>query len=62
MDFGLAEFSQSSSVHLGRQDDRDEDVAVDRTVDYAGLERRRTKRPATCGATSTSSGACSTSA
>jgi eukaryotic-like serine/threonine-protein kinase len=39
VDFGLAEISQGSSVHLGRQDDRDDDVAVDRTVDYAGLEK-----------------------
>ncbi len=39
VDFGLAEISKNSSVHLQRQDDRDEDVAVDRTVDYAGLEK-----------------------
>lgn len=39
VDFGLAEISQGSAVHLQRQDDRDEDVAVDRTVDYAGLEK-----------------------
>lgn len=39
VDFGLAEISTGSSVHLQRQDERDEDVAVDRTVDYAGLEK-----------------------
>lgn len=39
VDYGLAEISQGSSVHLQRQDDRDDDVAVDRTVDYAGLEK-----------------------
>lgn len=39
VDYGLAEVSQNSSVHLQRQDDRDDDVAVDRTVDYAGLEK-----------------------
>ena len=44
VDFGLAEISQSmaaggGSVHLMRQTERDEDVAVDRTVDYAGLEK-----------------------
>jgi serine/threonine protein kinase len=39
VDFGLAEISQNSSVQLQRQEDRDDDVAVDRTVDYAGLEK-----------------------
>jgi serine/threonine protein kinase len=39
VDFGLAEISAGSSVFLQRQSDRDEDVAVDRTVDYAGLEK-----------------------
>jgi serine/threonine protein kinase len=39
VDYGLAEISQGSSVHLQRQDDKDDDVAVDRTVDYAGLEK-----------------------
>ena len=29
----------AGSVHLQRQSDRDDDVAVDRTVDYAGLEK-----------------------
>jgi serine/threonine protein kinase len=45
VDFGLAEISQGSSVHLQRQDDRDEDVAVDRTVDYAGLEKATGQKP-----------------
>ncbi len=39
VDYGLAEISQNSSVQLQRQEDRDDDVAVDRTVDYAGLEK-----------------------
>lgn len=39
VDYGLAEVSQNSSVHLQRQEDKDDDVAVDRTVDYAGLEK-----------------------
>jgi serine/threonine protein kinase len=45
VDFGLAEISQGSSVHLQRQDERDEDVAVDRTVDYAGLEKATGQKP-----------------
>jgi serine/threonine protein kinase len=45
VDFGLAEISQGSSMHLQRQDDRDEDVAVDRTVDYAGLEKATGQKP-----------------
>jgi tRNA A-37 threonylcarbamoyl transferase component Bud32/CheY-like chemotaxis protein len=39
VDYGLAEVSQGSSVTLQRQEDKDDDVAVDRTVDYAGLEK-----------------------
>jgi serine/threonine protein kinase len=39
VDYGLAEISQGSSMQLQRQEDRDDDVAVDRTVDYAGLEK-----------------------
>jgi len=45
VDFGLAEISQGSAVYLQRQDDRDEDVAVDRTVDYAGLEKATSQKP-----------------
>jgi serine/threonine protein kinase len=45
VDFGLAEISLGSTVHLQRQDDRDEDVAVDRTVDYAGLEKATNQKP-----------------
>jgi serine/threonine protein kinase len=45
VDFGLAEISQGSSVQLQRQDEKDEDVAVDRTVDYAGLERATNQKP-----------------
>ncbi len=45
VDFGLAEISQGSAVHLQRQDERDEDVAVDRTVDYAGLEKATNQKP-----------------
>lgn len=45
VDFGLAEFSFAGagagggSMALQRQDEKDDDVAVDRTVDYAGLEK-----------------------
>jgi serine/threonine protein kinase len=45
VDFGLAEISEGGSpggggaVQLGKKDDDDEAVAVDRTVDYAGLEK-----------------------
>jgi serine/threonine protein kinase len=45
VDFGLAEISAGSAVFLQRQDDRDEDVAVDRTVDYAGLEKATGQKP-----------------
>jgi serine/threonine protein kinase len=45
VDFGLAEISANSTVFLQRQDDRDEDVAVDRTVDYAGLEKATGQKP-----------------
>jgi serine/threonine protein kinase len=45
VDFGLAEITQGGSMHLQRQDDRDDDVAVDRTVDYAGLEKATGVQP-----------------
>lgn len=45
VDFGLAELTQGGSMHLQRQDDRDDDVAVDRTVDYAGLEKATGVQP-----------------
>jgi serine/threonine protein kinase len=45
VDFGLAEISAGSTVYLQRQDERDEDVAVDRTVDYAGLEKATNQKP-----------------
>jgi serine/threonine protein kinase len=45
VDFGLAEISMGSSMHLQRQDDKDDDVAVDRTVDYAGLEKATNQKP-----------------
>ena len=45
VDFGLAEISVNSSVHLQRQEDKDDDVAVDRTVDYAGLEKATNQKP-----------------
>ena len=45
VDYGLAEISIGSSVHLQRQDERDEDIAVDRTVDYAGLEKATNQKP-----------------
>lgn len=45
VDYGLAEISQNSTVHLQRQDSKDDDVAVDRTVDYAGLEKATNQKP-----------------
>jgi serine/threonine protein kinase len=45
VDFGLAEISLGSTVHLARQEDKDDDVAVDRTVDYAGLEKATIMKP-----------------
>jgi serine/threonine protein kinase len=45
VDFGLAEISAGSAVYLQRQNDQDEDVAVDRTVDYAGLEKATSQKP-----------------
>ncbi len=42
VDFGLAEMSISSApghMEVGRQSDKDDDVAIDRTIDYAGLEK-----------------------
>jgi serine/threonine protein kinase len=46
VDFGLAEITTAGgSVHLMRQSERDEDVAVDRTVDYAGLEKATGVKP-----------------
>lgn len=43
VDFGLAEMSAQSAapsaMEVGRTHDKDEDVAVDRTLDYAGLEK-----------------------
>jgi serine/threonine protein kinase len=45
VDYGLAEISAGSAVYLARQDEQDEDVAVDRTVDYAGLEKATGQKP-----------------
>jgi serine/threonine protein kinase len=45
VDYGLAEISAGSAVYLARQDDRDEAVAVERTVDYAGLEKATGQKP-----------------
>jgi serine/threonine protein kinase len=46
VDFGLAEISAAGlSVSLQRQSDKDDDVAVDRTVDYAGLEKATGMKP-----------------
>ena len=45
VDYGLAEISAGSAVYLARQDEQDEDVAVDRTVDYAGLEKATSQKP-----------------
>jgi serine/threonine protein kinase len=46
VDFGLAQISsQASALYLQRQEEADEDVAVDRTVDYAGLEKATNQPP-----------------
>jgi hypothetical protein len=43
VDFGLAEMSAQAAtpagMEIGRTTDKDEDVAIDRTLDYAGLEK-----------------------
>ncbi len=42
VDFGLAEMSAQSDIggiQVGRNAEKDEDVAIDRTLDYAGLEK-----------------------
>lgn len=42
VDFGLAEMSaqqDAGGIMVGRNADKDEDVAIDRTLDYAGLEK-----------------------
>lgn len=48
VDFGLAEITDAGGgggVRLQRQDAKDDDVAVDRTVDYAGLEKATNQKP-----------------
>ncbi|MBA2225274.1 serine/threonine-protein kinase [Thermogemmata fonticola] len=46
VDFGLAQISSHApTLHLQRQEDLDEDIAVDRTVDYAGLEKATHQQP-----------------
>jgi hypothetical protein len=46
VDFGLAEIStMGGSVTLQKQAEKDDDVAVDRTVDYAGLEKATGMKP-----------------
>lgn len=46
VDFGLAQISsQATTLHLQRQEEADEDIAVDRTVDYAGLEKATNQPP-----------------
>ncbi|MCS7022823.1 MAG: serine/threonine-protein kinase [Gemmataceae bacterium] len=46
VDFGLAQISShASTLLLQRQEDADEDIAVDRTVDYAGLEKATNQPP-----------------
>ena len=42
VDFGLAEMSaqqDTAGITVGRNSDKDDDVAIDRTLDYAGLEK-----------------------
>ncbi len=45
VDFGLAQISSGATLHLQRQEELDEDIAVDRTVDYAGLEKATNQPP-----------------
>ncbi len=47
VDFGLAEISDGSAAHADREEEKGkgEDVAVDRTVDYAGLEKATGQKP-----------------
>jgi serine/threonine protein kinase len=46
VDFGLAQIStHAPTLYLQRQDEADEDIAVDRTVDYAGLEKATNQPP-----------------
>ncbi|MBY0457350.1 MAG: protein kinase [Gemmataceae bacterium] len=45
VDFGLAEISDHPDAGPHRPEDKDEDVAVDRTVDYAGLEKATGQKP-----------------
>ncbi|MFM8272714.1 MAG: protein kinase domain-containing protein [Gemmata sp.] len=49
VDFGLAEIADGPAaggggMRLQRSEDKDDDVAVDRTVDYAGLEKATNQR------------------
>jgi serine/threonine protein kinase len=45
VDFGLAEITQGSSVFLERKNEVSDEIAVDRTVDYAGLEKATGAKP-----------------
>jgi serine/threonine protein kinase len=46
VDFGLAQISSHApTLYLQRQEEVDEDIAVDRTVDYAGLEKATNQPP-----------------
>ena len=49
MDFGLAEIAQGSRIFMdkGLTQDKDEDAQMDRTVDYAGLEKATDIKPVT---------------
>ena len=45
VDFGLAEITQGSAMFLERREEKSDDIAVDRTVDYAGLEKATGVKP-----------------
>ncbi len=47
VDFGLAEISQGSTIFMdkGLTQEKDEDAQMDRTIDYAGLEKATDTKP-----------------
>jgi hypothetical protein len=45
VDFGLAEITLGSTMFLERREEKSDDIAVDRTVDYAGLEKATGAKP-----------------
>ena len=60
VDFGLGELTKGSQLFADRVKSADDDDNIDRTLDYAGLEKNTARRKATSVATSTSSATCFT--